>query len=311
MKNKRILITGGTGSLGQALTERFIKAGASLTIFSRDEKKQYDMKKIYPDCRYIVGDIRDYHAVRDAVRDIDIVIHGASLKYVNIGEIQPAEYVTTNVIGTLNVINAVLDEKTVENCVGISSDKACMPINTYGFTKAILERTILEANQRQGSKGNTVFNIARYGNVIGTRGSVVLFWQERRDAGLTIPITNPDMTRFFFTIEEAVDLIVYCLNSKPGLIISKAMRGVTVGKLAEIMKGECKTEIIGERLGEKHDEMLMTSEEMMKTYEDSGMFVFDPLTLPKPNENYPNGYSSQDAPVITEEQLKIILKEYL
>ena len=311
MKDKKILITGGTGSLGYALAERLTKAGASLIIFSRDEKKQYDMKKVFPNCKYVLGDVRDYHAVRDAVRGVDIVIHGASLKYVNISELQPSEYVTTNVLGTLNVINAVLDEKTVEKCVGISTDKACMPVNAYGLTKALLEKIMLEANQRQGDKGTTVFNVARYGNVIGTRGSVIPFWKERREAGLTLPITNPDMTRFFFTLDEAVDLILYCLNSESGLIISKAMKGVTLAKLAEAMKGDSVVEIVGERPGEKHDEMLLSPDEIMKSYEDSGMLIFNPMQASEQNIKYPNGYSSKEAEEMTAEELRSVLKEFL
>lgn len=311
MKDKKVLITGGTGSLGYALTDRFAKEGASIVIFSRDEKKQYDMKKVYPNCKYVLGDVRDYHAVRDAVRGVDIVIHGASLKYVNISELQPSEYVTTNVVGTLNVINAVLDEKTVEKCVGISTDKACLPVNAYGLTKALLEKIMLEANHRQGDDGKTIFNVARYGNVIGTRGSVIPFWKERRDAGLSLPITNPDMTRFFFTLDEAVDLILYCLNADSGLIISKAMKGVTLAKLAEVMKGNSVVEIVGERPGEKHDEMLLSSDEIMRSYEDSGMLVYNPSLSPSLNANYPHGYSSKDAEEMTEDELKNILKEYL
>ena len=311
MKDKNILITGGTGSLGYALAKTLTKAGASLTIFSRDEKKQYDMKKVFPNCKYVLGDVRDYHAVRDVVRGMDIVIHGASLKYVNISELQPSEYVTTNVVGTLNVINAVLDEKTVENCVGISTDKACMPVNAYGLTKALLEKTMLEANQRQGDKGTTVFNVARYGNVIGTRGSVIPFWKERREAGLSLPITNADMTRFFFTLDEAVDLILYCLNSESGLIISKAMKGVTLAKLAEAMKGDSDIEIVGERPGEKHDEMLLSPDEIMKSYEDSGMLIFNPSQPSEKNAKYPNGYSSKEAEQMTTEELRSVLKEFL
>jgi len=311
VKNKNVLITGGTGSLGHALTEKFTQYGANITIYSRDEKKQYDMKKIFPNCTYVLGDIKDQYSIRDAVRGQDIIIHGASLKYVNISELQPAEYVNSNVVGTMNLVNAVLDEKTVERCVGISTDKACMPVNTYGLTKALLEKVMLQANLRQGENGKTIFNVARYGNVIGTRGSVIPFWKERRESGLSLPITNPNMTRFFFTIDEAVDLIEYCLKSDAGLIISKAMKGVTLQKLAEVMKGDCVVEIVGERPGEKHDEMLLSADEIMKSHEENGMLVFDPNKKPSENEKYPDGYSSKAATEITEDELKIILKDYL
>lgn len=309
MKDKRVLITGGSGSLGHALTEKMLSDGALVTVYSRDEKKQYDMKKLFPECRYLLGDIRDYASIRDAVRDIDIVIHGASLKYVNISELQPSEYVTTNVTGSLNLINAVLDERTVERCVGISTDKACLPVNTYGMTKALLEKIFLEANTRQGKKGRTNFNVARYGNVIGTRGSVIPFWQERRKAGLTLPITNPDMTRFFFTIDEAVGLIYTCLESDAGLIVSKAMKGVTLGVLAEVMRGNSGIEFVGERPGEKCDEFLLSADEMSRTKLEGDMLIYDPSALA--NREVEHGYSSQSAEVITENELRIILKEYL
>lgn len=309
LKDKVVLITGGTGSLGHALTERMLADGASIVIYSRDEKKQYDMKKLFPNCRYMLGDIRDYASVRDAVRGVDIVIHGASLKYVNISELQPAEYVTTNVNGTLNLVNAVLDEKTVEKCVGISTDKACLPVNTYGLTKALLEKMMLEGNTRQGESGLTSFNVARYGNVIGTRGSVIPFWQERREAGLTIPVTNPDMTRFFFTIEEAVDLIYECLNTKPGIIVSKAMNGVKLGALARVMCGDSEVEIIGERPGEKHDEYLLSDDEIKRTETKNRYLLYDPAAAPF--SKFTTGYSSSNAISISDEALRTILKDYL
>lgn len=309
MYGKNVLITGATGSLGYALTEKFINQGANLTLYSRDEKKQYDMRKVYPDCRYIVGDVRNYHSIRDAVRGIDIVIHAASLKYVNISELQPYEYTTVNVDGTINLVNAILDEGTVERCVGISTDKACLPVNAYGLTKALLEKIMLEANTRQG--GNTIFNVARYGNVIGTRGSVIPFWKERREQGKTLPITNPDMTRFFFTLEEAVELIEYCLSAPENVIVSKAMGGVTLMQLAEVMKGGSEIEIVGERPGEKHHEMLLSEDEIKKSYKDSGMWIFNPSATPVENSEYPNGYSSQNAYRMSNEEIASMIKEFI
>jgi len=313
VKYKKVLITGGTGSLGHALAARFQTLGSDVVIFSRDEKKQYDMKKLFPEYTYKLGDIRDYAAVRDAVRDIDIVIHGASLKYVNISELQPSEYVSTNVMGTLNLVNAVLDEKTVERCVGISTDKACMPVNTYGYTKALLEKLFLEACNRQGKKGTTIFNVARYGNVIGTRGSVLPFWKERREAGATLPITNPDMTRFFFTLEDAVALIEYCLTGVgPGLIVSQEMESVTLGELAEVMRGYSEIEIVGERPGEKHHEGLLTADEMSRTYLDRGYFIYNPSSPPltETNAHYTE-YNSFIAKRMDKEQLKADLVEWI
>jgi UDP-N-acetylglucosamine 4,6-dehydratase len=308
MKDQRVLITGGTGSLGHELTSRMLADGALVTVYSRDEKKQYDMKKLFPDCRYLLGDIRDYHSVRDAVRDIDIIVHGASLKYVNISELQPTEYVTTNVDGTINLVNAVLQEGSIQKCVGISTDKACLPVNTYGLTKALLEKIMLDGNRRQGENHKTQFNVARYGNVIGTRGSVIPFWKERREANMTLPITNPDMTRFFFTLEEAVDLIYKTLSLPAGLIVSKAMRSVTLGNLASVMKGDSSVELVGERPGEKHDEFLLSDDEMSRTIRDDDYFLYDPQSGIISSQE---GYSSCNAPMISNDELKVILKDYL
>lgn len=310
MYGKNVLITGGTGSLGYALTDKFLKKSANITVYSRDEKKQYDMKKVYPDCRYILGDIRNYHSIRDAVRGIDIVIHGASLKYVNISELQPYEYTTVNVDGTINLVNAVLQEQNVERCVGISTDKACMPVNAYGLTKALLEKLMLEANTRQGS-GKTIFNVARYGNVIGTRGSVIPFWKERRENNLSIPITNPDMTRFFFTLDEAVELIEYCLGAPANVIVSKAMAGVTLDQLANVMKGNSEIEIVGERPGEKHHEMLLSEDEIKKSYKDSGMWIYNPSGSSINNEEFPEGYSSKNARRMSNAEIAELIGEYL
>jgi FlaA1/EpsC-like NDP-sugar epimerase len=311
LKDKRVLITGGTGSLGNALVRRLLSEGARVTVFSRDEKKQYDMKKVFPDIEYVIGDVKNYHSIRDAVRDKDIVIHAASLKYVNIGELQPNEYAMSNVVGTINTVNAVLEERTIEHCVGISTDKACMPVNAYGLTKALLEKIMLEANSRQGEKGSTVFNVARYGNVIGTNGSVVPFWKERRDKGLSLPVTNPDMTRFFFTLDEAVDLIFYCLSIESGLIVSKAMKSVTLGELAEAMKGSSEVELVGERPGEKYDEMLLSPEEMSKSIKNGLYFVYNPNAQNIPVKDFPEGYGSSNCERLTESELTGMLKEWL
>lgn len=277
-QNERVLITGGTGSLGHELAKSLANSGAYVRILARDEKKQYDMQKTYPNYEYVLGDVRDFNTLRDAVKDIDTIIHGASLKYVNVSEIQPAEYVATNVVGTMNLMNAVLDNGNVKKLVGISSDKACMPLNTYGLTKALLEKLILEGIRRQGSLGETQFNVARYGNVVGTRGSVVPFWGECKRKGLPLPITNPNMTRFFFTINEAVELIDECLAGDAGVIVSKKMRSCTLGELADVMRGDVGIEIKGERPGEKQHEMLLSEDEMKRTTENGDYLIYHPLS---------------------------------
>lgn len=307
----RVLITGGTGSLGHALVAYLQKVDPTVTIrvLARDEKKQYEMAKTFPDVEYVLGDVRDPAVCRDAVKDINVVIHGASLKYVNVSELQPREYVTTNVMGTINLVDAVL-QSGVRRFTGISTDKACLPINTYGMTKALLEKIVLEAQTRQGSHQQCSFTVARYGNVVGTRGSVVPFWQERREEGLTLPVTNPDMTRFFFTIDEAVDLVMnFALVVNPGLIVSKRMSACTVGDLANAMRGNSEVEILGERPGEKHNELLLTEAEMSRTNEHGGIFLYDPNAEPfNPEADH---FGSDNAPRLSQDELKIMLAEYL
>lgn len=303
-----VLVTGGTGSLGHALTENLLNTGAIVRIFSRDEKKQYDMKKLFPECEYLLGDIRDYHAVSSAIKDVDVIIHGASLKYVNISEIQPAEYVSTNVDGTMNLVNAVLQEKNIRRVVGISTDKACLPINTYGLTKALLEKVMLEGNRRQGHYLETVFNVARYGNVVGTRGSVVPHWAELSKANKPLTITNPEMTRFFFTLDEAVDLIDYTLQCDSDVITSKKMAACTLGDLAEVMKGSAGIVITGERPGEKQHEMLLSDDEMSKSIEDGDMFVYTPSSEPHNKNLY---YGSQFARRLSLPEIQAFVQEWL
>lgn len=300
----RVLVTGGTGSLGHALTGHLLAAGASVRIFSRDEKKQYDMARAFPACQFRLGDVRDPAAVRDAVRDIDIVVHGASLKYVNLGEQQPYEYVATNIGGTVHLLDAVLARSEVRRCVGISSDKACAPINTYGMTKAVLERLTTEANVRQGSTGPTVFTTARYGNVAGTRGSVIPFWRDRLAAGLSLPVTDPAMTRFFFTLDEAVELIDRALCAPAGMVVSKRMNACTIADLAEVMADGHPIEIVGTRPGEKIHETLLTSLEMAKTKLDGDVFIYDPAATPNGTAD---PFTSDVAPRLDQEAIAELL----
>lgn len=307
VQGKSILVTGGTGSLGLALAAH-LKSAARVRIFSRDEKKQLDMKGLYPDFEYILGDVRDLPTVRNAVRDMDLVIHAASLKYVDISELQPNAYVSTNVIGTQNILAAVLEERMVSHCVGISTDKACQPFNTYGLTKSILEKLFLEAHANRGEKIRTVFNVARYGNVVGTRGSVVPRWAAMRLKNEPLPLTDPEMTRFFFTLEEAVDLIRFAFMSESGVIVSKKMSACTLGMLAEVMATNGVV-VSGRRPGEKTHEMLLSPEEMSRSFEVGDKFVFEPFGLVK--QHYARSYTSDRAPQLTEEDLHGLLNEYL
>lgn len=302
-RGDRVLITGGTGSLGRALVARLLPAGAVVRVFSRDEKKQLDMRRALPGLEYCLGDVRDPAAARDAVRDVDLVIHGASLKYVDVSEIQPAEYVSTNVAGTMNMLNAALDEPSVRRFVGVSSDKACQPVNTYGLTKALLEKLTLEANRRQGS-GTAVFTAARYGNVIGTRGSVVPLWRDRLAQGLSLTVTDPEMTRFFFTMDEAIELIDKAFQLDAGQVISKRMNACTVGDLAAVMGAGAPVEVVGMRPGEKKHELLLTGEEMRRSHVDGSFFVMDPTW----SDGEPVAYSSDVAPRLPHDDIARLLE---
>lgn len=307
---ERVLITGGTGSLGYALTKELVaKNDCVVRIFSRDEKKQHDMRQRFPACEYTLGDVRDRDAIRDAVRDVDVVIHGASLKYVDLSEKQPLEYVQTNVFGTINLLGAVLDQKKVRRCVGISSDKVCQAVNTYGFTKAILEKLFIEAVRRQGPNGRTVFTVARYGNVAATRGSVILLWRKREREGLSIPVTNPQMTRFFFLMHEAVELVDKALEQPRGMIVAKRMSAINVMDLAVTMRGNSEIEVVGERPGEKLHEMLLSDVEMAKSKELPGRLIlaYDPSAAPV--SPLPQAYTSDVAPRLTQDEIRQLLKE--
>lgn len=285
----RVLVTGGTGTLGEALLPELLTRTKQVRVLSRDETKQGALRSRHPEIDWMLGDIRDPKACVDAVRDIDVVIHCASLKYVDISERQPSEYILTNVNGTLNLINAILSNGKIRQVVGISTDKAAAPYNTYGLTKALLEKLFLEAHAyRRGPNCDTIFTVCRYGNVVGSRGSVVLKWQELSQKGEEIKVTDPTMTRFFFTVDDALRLIDYALwLNMGGVIVSQAMPSCTLGQLASLWSDTY--EVIGTRPGEKHHEDLLTQHEMPRVRQDGDFFIYSPLgptTIESPLEPY-------------------------
>jgi UDP-N-acetylglucosamine 4,6-dehydratase len=286
----RVLVTGGTGTLGENLLAELVNRTQHIRVLSRDEAKQGVLRSHYPGVDWMLGDVRDPKACADAVRDIDIVIHCASLKYVDVSEKQPSEYILTNVNGTLNLINAILMNGNVRQVIGISTDKAANPFNTYGLTKALLEKLFLEAHAyRRGPNCETIFTVCRYGNVVGSRGSVVLKWQELTQSGQPIKVTDPEMTRFFFTVDDALALIDYALWIKEGgVIVSQAMPSCTLGELASLWSDTY--EVIGTRPGEKQHEDLLTQHEMPRVRRDGDFFIYTPLgsvtTESKPLEPY-------------------------
>lgn len=308
--DQTVLVTGGTGTLGEALIPALLTRlrPSHLRVLSRDEAKQDVLHRIYPAVDFMLGDVRDPKACMDAVRDVDVIIHCASLKYVDVSEKQPSEYVLTNVMGTLNLINAVLMNGQVKQMVGISTDKAAAPYNTYGLTKALLEKLFIEAHAyRRSPVCDTIFTVCRYGNVIGSRGSVVLKWQDLVQRGEPIQVTDPEMTRFFFTVEDALHLIDYALwKCLGGVIVAQAMPSTTLGELASLWSDTY--EIIGTRPGEKYHEDLLTTHEMPRVTRDGDFFIYEPLGPAQ--EKFPEPYTSASARRLTRAELEHLTKPW-
>ncbi|PQJ73800.1 polysaccharide biosynthesis protein [Polaribacter gangjinensis] len=275
-KNKTLLITGGTGSFGTAVLHRFLNSQlfSEIRIFSRDEKKQDDMRNLYKTdkIKYYIGDVRDYDSVEPATRGVDYVFHAAALKQVPSCEFFPMQAVKTNVEGTQNVIRAAASNG-VKKVICLSTDKAAYPINAMGISKAMMEKVaVAEARNLK----NTVVCLTRYGNVMASRGSVIPLFLNQIQKGEPITITDPKMSRFFMSLDDAVDLVLFAFeNANPGdLFVNKAPAG-TIGDLAqaliELTGKEVPIKIIGTRHGEKLYETLCTREEMLKA-EDMGNF---------------------------------------
>lgn len=276
IKNKTLLITGGTGSFGTAVLNRFLHTDhfSEIRIFSRDEKKQDDMRNLYKNdkIKYYIGDVRDYNSVEPATRGVDYIFHAAALKQVPSCEFFPMQAVKTNVEGTQNVIQAAA-KNGVQKVICLSTDKAAYPINAMGISKAMMEKVaVAEARNLK----DTVVCLTRYGNVMASRGSVIPLFLNQIQKGEPITITDPNMSRFFMSLDDAVDLVLFAFeNAQPGdLFVNKAPAG-TIGDLAkaliELTGNEVPIKIIGTRHGEKLYETLCTREEMMKA-EDMGDF---------------------------------------
>ena len=296
-QDKTVLITGGTGSLGKDLVRHIMtgKLGKprQVVVFSRDEDKQYAMElewkklKVATDdvfyhaddmLGFQIGDIREYESVVRAVKQADIIIHAAALKQVPIGESFPFESVRTNVLGTQNIIRAIIEQGNhVEAVLAVSTDKACKPVNTYGMCKAIQERLIIEANRLCPQ---TRFICVRYGNVAASRGSIIPLFQEQIKGGGPITITRDDMTRFIQTIETAIDTIAEALRSaEAGETWVPNLRAHKVLDMAEVMMGERHIDIktIGVRPGEKIHEILISEEEIPRTIKKGDYYVVLPI----------------------------------
>jgi UDP-N-acetylglucosamine 4,6-dehydratase len=278
---KNLLITGGTGSFGNAVLRRFLDSDLrEIRIFSRDEKKQDDMRKRYnsPKLKFYIGDVRDPQSVMNAVRGVDHIYHAAALKQVPSCEFHPLEAVKTNVLGTENVLEAAI-QCGVKRVVVLSTDKAVYPINAMGISKAMMEKVAVAKSR---SSSQTVINVTRYGNVMASRGSVIPLFIEQIRAGKPITITDPSMTRFMMTLDDAVDLVLYAFeHGQPGEIFVQKAPAATIQVLAKALtalvgKPEHEVRVIGTRHGEKLFEALLSREEMVAAEDLGGYYRVPP-----------------------------------
>ena len=276
-KDKVLLITGGTGSFGNAVLSRLLRSElAEIRVFSRDEKKQEDMRLAVGNDRvkFYIGDVRDYDSVHDALGGVDYVFHAAALKQVPSCEFYPMEAVRTNVLGAENVMRAAI-ANSVQRCVVLSTDKAVYPINAMGISKAMMEK-LMVAKSRLSDSSKTILSATRYGNVMASRGSVIPLFLQQIKQGRPVTVTDPNMTRFLMSLEESVDLVLYAFkHAQPGDIFVQKAPASTVGDLAqamlELVHGSAGVKVIGTRHGEKLYETLVSREEMARS-EDLGEY---------------------------------------
>ena len=321
-EGKKILITGGTGSLGTALTKKLLETNVeTIRIFSRDEWKQVKMQSEITDkrLRFFIGDVRDKDRLSRALKDVNIVIHAAALKQMPVAEYNPFEAVKTNVLGTENLIESCMDNN-VELVLAIGTDKAVSPVNTYGATKFLMERLFISANFFKGNQ-KIKFVCVRYGNVLGSRGSIVPVFVNQIKKGKKITITDPSMTRFNITMEEALNLIFRAIkNSKGGEIFIPKLKAYKVGDMkdaiVEGLNSSIKSEIISIRPGEKIHEFLINTDELRNTFENNEDYIVIDQQLQDSKFNEENilprtklnqAYSSDKVDLLTKDELKEIL----
>ena len=321
-ENKKILVTGGTGSLGVALITKLLKTNVeTIRIFSRDELKQSQMESHFHDerLRFLIGDVRDKERLENAVEGIDIVVHTAALKQVPVIEYNPFEAIKTNVQGSQNLVEACLN-KNVGFALAIGTDKAVSPFNTYGATKLLMERLFVSANYYKGER-KTKFACVRYGNVLGSRGSIIPKFIEQIISGDKITITDPNMTRFNITIDQALDLIFRVIkNTVGGDIHIPKLDAYKVGDMKDVLLDlmDCKNEEkrIPVRIGEKHHEILINEHEIRNTYEnqDNDYVIYENQLTKDRSEKIPNSkkaaltteYSSDKVKLVSKKELKEI-----
>lgn len=278
--NKTILITGGTGSFGKKYTKTLLERynPKKIIIYSRDELKQFEMQQVYnQDCmRYFIGDVRDRDRLTMAMRGVDYVIHAAALKQVPAAEYNPMECIKTNIDGAENVIHAAL-HNNVHKVIALSTDKAAGPVNLYGATKLVSDKLFVAANNMVGEQ-DTRFAVVRYGNVVGSRGSVVPFFQNLIDQGkTTLPVTHEDMTRFWISLQQGVDFVLKNFDRMfGGEIFVPKIPSINIVDLAKSMGKDIEIEVIGIRPGEKLHEVMCPADDSYHTYEFNDHYVIAP-----------------------------------
>ncbi len=282
--NKQILITGGTGSFGRAFAKKILKSTKckKIIIFSRDEWKQWEMRSsdpIFNDkrIRYFLGDIRDYSRLMRAFHEVDYVVHAAALKQVPVAEYNPTEFIQTNVLGAMNIINAAIDCR-VKKVIALSTDKAVNPINLYGATKLCSDKLFVAGNVYVGDRGYPIFSVVRYGNVLASRGSIIPYWKKMIEDGVkSLPVTDPNMTRFWITLDRAVDFVFNSFSiARGGEIFVPKVPSMKIVDLAKALAPKLPLKIIGIREGEKLNELLICPEDSRHTLEFKDHFVIIP-----------------------------------
>lgn len=281
LNNKTVLVTGGTGSFGQRFIAKVLEdyEVERLIVFSRDELKQFEMRQRFPDTkypcmRYFIGDVRDRERLYRAFDGVDVVVHAAALKQVPACEYNPLEAVRTNVLGGANVIDAAID-RDVERVIALSTDKAANPVNLYGATKLCADKLFTAANIYSGVH-KTRFSVVRYGNVVGSRGSVIPFFLRQRENG-TLPITDPRMTRFWITLDQGVDFVLKSLERmKGGEVFVPKIPSMNILDLAKAVAPDCEVDVVGIRPGEKLHEIMVPEDDARHTVEYEDYFAIRP-----------------------------------
>lgn len=317
LDGKGVLVTGGTGSFGKAFVRRVLEKfePARLVVYSRDEQKQAEMAQEfapsdYPCLRYFIGDVRDAPRLQRAMQGIDTVVHAAAMKHVPIAEYNPIETIKTNIIGAENVVNVSID-MDVERVIALSTDKAANPVNLYGATKLCSDKLFVAGNTLAG-QAKTRFGVVRYGNVLGSRGSIVPLFREMVRRGVpSLPITDPRMTRFWITINQGVDFVLMCLGEMDGgEVFVPKIPSMNIPKLVEAIAPGYPTKTVGLRPGEKLHETMITVDDVSNTLEFDNCYVIKPTNVPKYETAIPTIRDKNGAPVPEDFQYRSDLNDW-